>query len=391
LILVLVVGLTYLLSRTGFGRHVYAVGGNAEASRRAGINVSRIKIACFIACSSLAAVAGILFASRDNSISPSTGGSTTLLYAVGAAVIGGTSLFGGKGRIIDAVIGGLVVGVIANGLPLITQQSGISVHRHRSGPAGRSQRRRPVAPACDGHREGVATQVSVRVGIIGYGLAGRLFHAPFITCTPGLELTHVVTRSGERAREAAADSPGVAVVPGVAELLAADVDLVVVASPSGLHAGHAAAALDAGRHVVLDKPPAADATQFEDLMAAAERVGRHLIVFHNRRWDSDYRTLRTVLDGGTLGTVHRFETSMERWRPQGKGGWRESAAPGDLGGLRYDLGPHLVDQALQLFGPVNEVSARGCSRCARSPAPMTTSSRCSRTTAGRPPWSARRC
>jgi predicted dehydrogenase len=93
-------------------------------------------------------------------------------------------------------------------------------------------------------------------------------------------------------------------------------------------------------------------------MAAAERVGRHLIVFHNRRWDSDYRTLRTVLDGGTLGTVHRFETSMERWRPQGKGGWRESAAPGDLGGLRYDLGPHLVDQALQLFGPVNEVSAR---------------------------------
>jgi len=126
LILVLVVGLTYLLSRTGFGRHVYAVGGNAEASRRAGINVSRIKIACFIACSSLAAVAGILFASRDNSISPSTGGSTTLLYAVGAAVIGGTSLFGGRGRIIDAVIGGLVVGVIANGLPLITQQSGIS-------------------------------------------------------------------------------------------------------------------------------------------------------------------------------------------------------------------------------------------------------------------------
>ncbi len=126
LILILVVGLTYLLGRTGFGRHVYAVGGNAEASRRAGINVANIKIACFIACSTLAAVAGILFASRDNSVSPSTGGSTTLLYAVGAAVIGGTSLFGGRGRIIDAVIGGLVVGVIANGLPLVTQQSGIA-------------------------------------------------------------------------------------------------------------------------------------------------------------------------------------------------------------------------------------------------------------------------
>jgi D-xylose transport system permease protein len=126
LILILVVCLTYLLSRTSFGRHVYAVGGNAEASRRAGINVANIKLACFIACSTLAAVAGILFASRDNSVSPSTGGSTTLLYAVGAAVIGGTSLFGGRGRIIDAVIGGLVVGVIANGLPLVTQESGIA-------------------------------------------------------------------------------------------------------------------------------------------------------------------------------------------------------------------------------------------------------------------------
>lgn len=126
LILVLMVGLTYLLSRTTFGRHVYAVGGNAEASRRAGINVANIKLACFIACSTLAAVAGVLFASRDNSVSPSTGGSTTLLYAVGAAVIGGTSLFGGRGRIVDAVIGGLVVGVIANGLPLVTQESGIS-------------------------------------------------------------------------------------------------------------------------------------------------------------------------------------------------------------------------------------------------------------------------
>lgn len=125
LILILLVVLTYLLSRTSFGRHVYAVGGNTEAARRAGINVRNVKIACFIFCSTLAAVAGILFASRDNSISPSTGGSTTLLFAVAAAVIGGTSLFGGKGKISDAVIGGLVVGVIANGLPLITDQAGI--------------------------------------------------------------------------------------------------------------------------------------------------------------------------------------------------------------------------------------------------------------------------
>jgi D-xylose transport system permease protein len=124
-ILLLLVSLTYLLSRTAFGRHVYAVGGNSEAARRAGISVSRIKIACFIACSTLAAVTGILFASKDQSVSPSTGGSTTLLFAVGAAVIGGTSLFGGRGKIRDAILGGLVVAVIGNGLPLITDASGI--------------------------------------------------------------------------------------------------------------------------------------------------------------------------------------------------------------------------------------------------------------------------
>jgi D-xylose transport system permease protein len=125
IILLLLVGLTFLLGRTAFGRHVYAVGGNTEAARRAGIKVSSIKITCFIICSTMAAVAGVLLASRDNSVSPTTGGAQTLLYAVGAAVIGGTSLFGGRGKVMDAVIGGLVVAVIANGLPLITQQSGI--------------------------------------------------------------------------------------------------------------------------------------------------------------------------------------------------------------------------------------------------------------------------
>ena len=124
LVAALVVGLSFLLGRTGFGRHVYAVGGNAEAARRAGINVASIKTTCFIIGSTLAIVAGILLASRDNSVSPTTGGAQTLLYAVGAAVIGGTSLFGGRGRVYDAVTGGLVVAVIANGLPLVTQKSG---------------------------------------------------------------------------------------------------------------------------------------------------------------------------------------------------------------------------------------------------------------------------
>ena len=125
LVIVLVVALTFLLMRTSFGRHVYAVGGNAEAARRAGINVPNIKTICFILGSTLAIVAGILLASRDNSVSPTTGGAQTLLYAVGAAVIGGTSLFGGRGRIVDAITGGLVVAIIANGLPLVTQKSGV--------------------------------------------------------------------------------------------------------------------------------------------------------------------------------------------------------------------------------------------------------------------------
>lgn len=124
ILLILVAG-TFLLSRTAFGRHIYAVGGNAEAARRAGINVKRVRTIAFVLCSSLAAVAGMLFASRMNSISPSTGGSSTLLYAVGAAVIGGVSLFGGKGRMRDAILGGLVVAVIDNGMGLLGYGAGI--------------------------------------------------------------------------------------------------------------------------------------------------------------------------------------------------------------------------------------------------------------------------
>ncbi len=122
---VFLVGLSFLLTRTTFGRHVYAVGGNAEAARRAGINVARIRISCFMIGSSMAAVAGILLASRDNSVSPTTGGAQTLLFAVGAAVIGGVSLFGGRGKVHNAILGGLVIAVIANGLPLVSSEAGI--------------------------------------------------------------------------------------------------------------------------------------------------------------------------------------------------------------------------------------------------------------------------
>ncbi len=150
--LMLVLG--YMLTRTAWGRHVYAVGGNAEAARRAGINVAKVRLSCFMLCSSLAAVAGVLIASRDNSVSPTTGGSSTLLYAVGAAVIGGTSLFGGKGRVVDAIIGGFVVAVIDNGMLLLNQPEGRvfvvtglvllvaasvdAISRRRAAPSGRA-------------------------------------------------------------------------------------------------------------------------------------------------------------------------------------------------------------------------------------------------------------
>jgi D-xylose transport system permease protein len=123
-LVVLLLGLTFVLTRTAWGRHVYAVGGNSEAARRAGINVPMVRLACFMVCSTLAAVGGILLVSYDNSVSPTTGGALTLLNAVGAAVIGGTSLFGGKGRIVDALIGGFVLAVIANGMALLNQPSG---------------------------------------------------------------------------------------------------------------------------------------------------------------------------------------------------------------------------------------------------------------------------
>ncbi|MFF3864687.1 sugar ABC transporter permease [Micromonospora sp. NPDC001898] len=125
LIAVLLVFWTFVLDRTAYGRHLLAVGGNREAARRAGINVDRIRISAFVVCSAMAAVGGIIAASRDRSVDPNTGGSNVLLYAVGAAVIGGTSLFGGKGRMINAVLGGAVVAVIINGMGLLDLSSGL--------------------------------------------------------------------------------------------------------------------------------------------------------------------------------------------------------------------------------------------------------------------------
>lgn len=199
----------------------------------------------------------------------------------------------------------------------------------------------------------------LRVGIVGYGVAGASFHAPLVAATPGLRLTTVVTRDPARRAQAAADHPGVRVVERAEQLwdAPAGVDLVVVASPNRTHVPIARAALEAGLAVVVDKPLAATAADARTLVDEAARRGLLLTVFHNRRWDGDFITLRRLLADGALGRVHRFESHFDRWRPAPKPGWRESGTPDDAGGLLFDLGSHLVDQALVLFGPVTHVYA----------------------------------
>jgi predicted dehydrogenase len=199
----------------------------------------------------------------------------------------------------------------------------------------------------------------LRVGLVGYGPAGAFFHAPLIAATPGLALDTIVTGSKERRAQALAEHPGVRFADTADELWprAGGLDLVVLASPNRTHVALATAALEAGLPVVVDKPLAGTAAEARALAALAERRGLLLSVFHNRRWDSDFRTLQDLLARRALGEVHRFESRFERWRPQPKGGWRESGDPAEIGGLLYDLGSHLVDQALTLFGPARLVYA----------------------------------
>lgn len=186
----------------------------------------------------------------------------------------------------------------------------------------------------------------IRVGLIGYGYAGKTFHAPLIAGVPGLQLAAVASRDADKVH---ADWPGLEVLPEPHALLQrADLDLVVIATPNDSHHPLARAALAAGRHVVVDKPFTLTLAQARELQALAAQRGRLLSVFHNRRWDGDFLTLRALLAAGTLGRVVHLESRFDRFRPQVRTRWRESAQPG--AGLWFDLGPHLLDQALQLFG-----------------------------------------
>jgi scyllo-inositol 2-dehydrogenase (NADP+) len=189
-------------------------------------------------------------------------------------------------------------------------------------------------------------QDAIGVGLIGYGLGGSVFHAPLIEAEPRLRLHAVVT---SRAGQVERDHPGARVVGSAAELLEDPaVELVVVAAPNAVHHELAAAALAAGRHVVVDKPFTLTTADADDLIALAERQDRLLSVFQSRRWDGDFLTVRRCLEAGLLGRVSSFESRYDRFRPAPKGGWKEEDVPGS--GLLWDLGPHLIDQALQLFG-----------------------------------------
>ena len=197
---------------------------------------------------------------------------------------------------------------------------------------------------------------SLRVGLIGYGGAGRGIHSRLLRAV-GQRVTHVVTRNADRTAAAQADWPGVVVLPDVAALVAraAELDLVVVASPTADHVAHVRALLAAGLPVVVDKPLATTADDARTLAREAEASGARLTVFQNRRWDPEQLTLRALLHSGELGHVHRFERRWERWRPVPQQRWKENDV--DAGGLLLDLGAHLVDSAVQLFGPVASVYA----------------------------------
>jgi scyllo-inositol 2-dehydrogenase (NADP+) len=198
-----------------------------------------------------------------------------------------------------------------------------------------------------------------RVGLIGYGLAGASFHAPFITTTPGLLLDTVVTSDPERQRQVARTHPEARIVNSADQMWreSPGLHLVVVASANRSHVPLARAAIAAGAAVVVDKPLAASAAEGRQLIAEAAAAGTFLTVFQNRRWDGDFLTLRQLLRDGRLGRPLRFESRFERWRPDPNPGWRQHPDPADAGGLLYDLGSHLIDQALQLFGDIEEVYA----------------------------------
>ncbi|WP_434382647.1 oxidoreductase [Melittangium boletus] len=192
----------------------------------------------------------------------------------------------------------------------------------------------------------------IRVGLLGYGLSGALFHAPLLAAEPAFSLVAIAT---QRAADVARDWPAARVLSPDALLADPSIDLVIVASPNDSHASLAERALRAGKHVVVEKPFTLDAAEALRLDAFATERGLCLTVFHSRRWDGDFLTVRRLLEDGRLGRLFSFESHYDRFRPQVKARWKEDAVPG--AGTLWDLGAHLLDQALLLFGMPDSLDA----------------------------------
>lgn len=210
--------------------------------------------------------------------------------------------------------------------------------------------------------DSLATDTPLRVALIGYGQAGAVFHGPLISATPGMTVAAIVTSDPARRIQALRDFPKVALYSSVEELWrdAARYDLVVVATPNRLHVPLGVAALKMGLSVVIDTPMAASVADAVQLIEASKQTGKLLTVFQNWRWDSDFRTVRALLDADLdlLGTVTRFESRYERYQPIPKQDvWRELGSAEEAGGLLYDVGSHLIDQAVLLFGKPTQVYA----------------------------------
>lgn len=187
----------------------------------------------------------------------------------------------------------------------------------------------------------------IEVGLIGYGLAGRAFHAPVIRAVPGMHLAAILQRTGN---EAAEKYPDIRIVRSLDELLAMpEIRLTVIATPNDTHYSLARQCLEAGRDVVVDKPFTTTLDEARSLVEFAERAGRLITVYQNRRYDGDFQAMRELVANGTLGRIVRFETNYDRYRPQLKpGAWRETRQAGS--GILFDIAPHLIDHALVLFG-----------------------------------------
>ena len=200
---------------------------------------------------------------------------------------------------------------------------------------------------------------AIRTAVVGYGLAGSVFHAPLLAANTSYSLDVIATSDAGRQAAASSRLPGVEVVRDGAAVLeqAVHLDLVVLATPPLTHYPLARAALEAGLDVVVDKPFAVTSVQGQELLDLARQLGRVLTVFHNRRWDGDFLTLRKLLAAQALGKVTRFESRFERWSPAIAKAWKARATAADGGGVLFDLGSHLIDQALQLFGPATVLHA----------------------------------